>query len=283
MPFDSFSAAGVAAISMGIVNINGIPMGASGSISAGVSTPLARMPFAKRFGGIAPNPVRATAVGNNNRDRHEYVFNPGQNGEIAITQHALDLNQYAGMLQIKKVTDGNGYGVGIQTNAPVNAAQAACIVNIDAQEAGLTEYGFKKFVNEIYPLVTITPLLANLQELAPADWSFFGVPTQASQLPWGTPFSIATHGFTRGAGWLLTSDYPMVLETFTAVGSETTITLNYTPATPAATYALGWKFRSGVWSTQTISSITGKVVTIPATTAADIIEIRYEATDFLQS
>lgn len=283
MPFGEFSAAGVAAIQGGVVDINGIPWSTTGVPVAAAVTPLFRLPFAKRFGGVAPNPVRATAKGDNNRNRHEYIFNPDQMGETAIMQHALNLDQYAGYLKIKKVTDGNGYAVGIQTNAPVNAAQGVFVVNVDAQQAGLTGvFGLKKFINEIYPLVTMVPLLANLQELAPADWSFFGVPTQASQLPWGTPFSIATHGFTRSGGYLLTSDFPIVCETFKAVGAEVSATLTYTPATPAATYLVAYKFAAGVWSAFTVTSVTGKVANFAALSADDIIFFRYESQDFLQ-
>lgn len=283
MPFSAFSAAGLAAIQMGIVNINGIPCGTAGSLVAATPTPLVRMPFAKRFGGIAPNPVRATAIGDNNRSKHSYIFNPADVGETAIMQHVLDLDQYVGMLKIKKVTDGNGYAVGIQTNAPVNASQACFVVTVDAQEAGLTEFGFKKFISEIYPLVTTTPLLANLQEVAPAEWSFYGIPTQASQLPWGTPFSLATHGFTRSAGYLLTSDYPVVLECFQAAATETTFDLTYTPATPGATYVKAWKFSGGVWSVLSVTLSGTKTLTFSALTAGDIVEARYESTDFLQA
>ena len=284
MAFDSFSAAGVAAISMGVIDINGIPWGTKGSGTVSTTTALARMPFAKRFGGVIPNPVRATPVGDNNRNRHEYLFNPANSGEMAITQHAFDMNQAAGMLGIKKVTDGNGDAILIGSNAPVGQSQSVVCVNVDAQEAGvIAQFGFKKFINEIYPLCFLTPLMANLQEVAPAEWQFYGIPTQAGQLPWGTPFTLMTHGATRASGYLIGSDYPIVIESYLAVGAETTFTLTYTPAVPASTYAVAWKFASGVWSSESIVSITGKVVTVAALTAGDIIEIRYESTDFLQA
>lgn len=281
MPFSAFSAAGVAAIQMGIVDLNGIPWGAAGVGTTGIETPLVRLPFAKRFGGLIPNPVRATAIGDNNRSKHEYIFNPAQMGEIAISQHAFDEDQYAGYTKTKKVTDGNGNAVGIETNAPANATQAAIVVNVDSQIAGQSGFGFKKFINEIYPLVTVYPLFGNLQEVAPTEWQFYGIPTQAGQLPWGTPFTISTHGYTRSGGYLLGSDYPIVIETFLAAGAETTITLTYTPATPFATYIVVYKFASGTWSVITPSGVTGKVITIAALTLGDIIEVRYEATDFL--
>ena len=288
MPFTAFSSAGVASVALGIVDLNGIPWGATGipivgGSPTGDSMPLVRMPFAKKFGGLIPNPVRATAIGDNNRNRHEYLFNPAQMGEISVSQHVLDLDQYAGLLGLKKVTDGNANEVLIQSNAPVNTAQAVILVNVDTQEAGLTNFGLKKFAQEWYPLTTLVPLLANLQEVAPAEWVFYGIPTQANQTPWGTPFSIATHGATRAGGFLTTSDYPMVLEAFKATGAETSITLTYTPATPAATYVIAWKFASGVWSSETISSVSGKVANVSALSANDIIVLRYESTDWLQT
>lgn len=283
MPFSSFSAAGVAAIQLGIVDLNGVPFGNTGVGSAGSCVPMSRMPFAKRFGGLAPNPVRATAIGDNNRNRHEYLFNPAQMGEIAIMQHVLDLDQYVGMLKLLKVTDGNAYRVGVQTNAPVNAAQAAIIVNVDAQIASSANYGGKRFINEIYPLCWLVSLLANLQEVAPADWSFFGVPTQAGQLPWGTAFALNTDGYTRAGGNIMTSDYPIVIDSFLAAGAEVTATLTYTPASPYATYLKAFKLTSGVWSSLSISSLTGKVAGFAALSAADIVVFRYEATDFLNA
>lgn len=282
--FSSFTAAGVASIQLGIVDINGIPYGTAGIGTSGAVTPLATLPFAKKFGGLIPNPVRVTALGENNRDRHEYIFNPATTGELAISQHALDLDQYAAELGIKKVTDNNAYRVGIQTNAPVNAKQAAFMVNVDAQQAGLAGFGFKKFIQEVYPLVTMTPLLANLAEVAVADWAFYGIPTQSSQTPWGTAYTTATDGYTRGAGFIETSDYPKTWDVFgPAVGAETTFDLTFTPAVPHATYVTAWKFAGGVWTSFSISSVTGKTLTFAALTAGDIIFVRYESTDFLQS
>lgn len=277
--FSSFSNAGVAAIQVGIVNVDGCPMGITGALSGNTGAALRLMQFSKRFGGSAPQPIRATAIGDNNRSRHEYIFNPAQMGEMPFLFGANDLDAYAGFTRTQKVLDGNGYSVGLQTNAPVNAAQACVVVNSDAQIADPGSFGLKRFINEIYPLVTVAPLLANLQEVQASEWGYFGIPTQAGKRPWGIPFDEDTDGYTRAGGILLTSDYPIVLETFLAGGgSPTTYELTYTPATPTSTYVKAWNFEDG---TPESISVTGKDVTFAGQTEGAILVFRYEATDLL--
>lgn len=279
MPFSSFSAAGIAAIQAGIVNTSGTPMGITGSITNGQGAALSVMKFAKRFGGQAPAPVRVTGIGDNNRSRHEYIFNAAQLGDMTFMFHALDLDAYAGFTGMKKYTDGNSYGVLLQSNAPANAAQACIVVNIDAQNADTGSFGLKRFANEFYSLVTVTPLLAQLQETAMAEWQYQGIPTEADKFPWGFSLNATTHGATRAAGELLTSDYPMTLETLVATTSQTTYTLSYTPATPTSTYVLAWK--NGVLQTSGQVAVSGKTVTMTGATNGDILVFRYEATDLL--
>lgn len=280
MPFTSFSAAGVAAIQAGIVNLNGYPMGITGSLSAGAGAPLKVMRFAKRFGGMLPGPVWATAIGDNHRSIHEYAFNPAQMLTATFMFHGLDLDAYVGFLQLKKFTVGNSYGALIQSNAPVNAAQACVVVNIDAQDADPGQFGLKRFINEIYPLITVASKLGNAQEVNPIEWEYEGRPTQSGKTPWGIPYTVATHGATRAGGFPLTSDYPLVIETFLAAGAEVTYTLAYTPALPTATYVNLWKDTSGT-SAPYAFTVTGKVATFAGLTAGDILIFLYEATDFL--
>lgn len=277
--FSSFSNAGIACIQASVVDTAGCPMGITGSLVADTGAAGKIMQFSKRFGGAAPNPVRVTAKGDNNRSRHEYIFNADQMGEISLLFNALDLDGYAGFTKTKKVTDGNSNYIGLQTNAPANAAQSVIVVNMDAQDADQGLFGLKRYVNEIYSLVTIAPTLANIQEVAAAEWGYFGVPTQAGQLPWGVPFTQAVNGFTRGGGILIGSDYPMVIETFLAgAGSPTTYTLTYTPATPDTTYVKAWNFATAA---PVAVSVTGKVATFTGLAEGTKLVFRYESTDIL--
>lgn len=281
MPFSSFSAGGIATIQAGIVNTSGYPLGIGGALTPGTGAALSVLKFSKRFGGQAPAPVRVTAIGDNNRNRHEYIFNPAQIGDLAIMLHALDMDAYAGFTAMKKYTDGNANGVLIQSNAAANAAQACIVVNIDAQDADSGSFGLKKFINEIYPLVTVTPLLAQLQEVAAAEWQYQGIPTMTDRFPWGTSLNATTHGATRAAGLILTSDYPIVLETLIATTSQTTYALTYTPATPGTTYMVAWK--NGTLQTSGQASVSGKTVTLTSPAFNDVYVFRYEATDLLSS
>jgi hypothetical protein len=222
-----------------------------------------------------------TAIGDNNRTKHEYLFSAAQLGDLAFMFGALDLDAYAGFAALKKYTDGNSYGVLLQSNAAANAAQACIIVNVDAQSADSGSFGQKKFVNEIYPLVTVTPLLATLAEVAAAEWAYQGIPTEADKSPWGVSFNATTHGATRAAGILLTSDYPIVVETLVATTSQTTYALTYTPATPTATYVIATK--NGVALTSSGFAVSSKTVTMTTPANNDIYVFRYEATDFVSS
>lgn len=282
MPFSNFSAGGIATIQAGIVNTSGIPLGIAGAITAGQGAALSVLKFSKRFGGQAPAPVRVTAIGDNNRNRHEYIFNPAQIGDLAIMLHALDLDAYAGFTALKKYTDGNSNGVLIQSNAAANAAQACIVVNIDAQDADSGAFGLKKFINEIYPLVTITPLMAQLQETTAAEWQYQGIPTMTDRFPWGLALNATTHGATRAAGLILTSDYPMVIETLIATTSQTTYQLTYLPGAPTATYVLGWKNNVLQTSGQLSVSTTG-LATMTGLAYNDTMVFRYEATNLLSS
>ena len=281
MPFSSFSNAGVACIQAGIVDTSGYPRGIAGVITAGTGAALAVMKFAKQFGGQAPAPVRTTVVGDNNRNRHEYVFSAAQLGELAFLFGALDLDAYAGFTGLKKFTDGNGYGVLLQSSVAPMSAQACVVVNVDAESADTATYGQKKWVNEIYPLVNITPTLAQLREIAGAEWAYTGIPTQAATLPWGVAFTATTHGATKAAGIILTSDYPIAVETLIATTSQTTYALTATPATPTATYLLAWK--SGTLQTAGQVSCSGKTVTLTGAAYNDVYVFRYESTDLLAS
>lgn len=279
--FSSFSNAGIACIQVSIVDSTGCPMGITGTLAPDTGAAGKIMQFSKRFGGAAPQPVRATAIGDNNRSRHEYIFNAPNMGEIQFLFAALDLDAYTGFTKTKKVTVNNSNYVGLQTNAPANAAQAVIVVNIDAQDADAGEFGLKRYINEIYSLVTVAPTLANIQEVQAAEWGYFGVPTQAGQLPWGVPFTTATNGFVRAGGIVMTSDYPLVVETFLAgAGSPTTYDLTYTPATPDSTYVNAWDFATG---TPVAVNVTDRTETFTALGNGDKLVTLYEATDLLNN
>ena len=279
--FDSFTNAGVAAIQVGIVNVDGCPMGVTGTLSADDSVTLKLMHFAKRFGGAAPQPVRATAIGDNNRSRHEYLFNPPQMGELPFLFGSMDLEAYGGFTKTKEITDGNGKSVLLQSNAPVNAAQAVVVVTSDAQDADAGAFGLKRYINEIYSLVTIAPLLANLQEVQPAEWGYYGVPTQAGKRPWGVPFDIDDDGATRAGGVLLTSDQPIVMDTFLAgAGSPTTFDLAYVPTSEDTIFAFLF---SSDGTPVSVTLTPPKTLVFAPLSEGDLLVVRYESADLLKS
>lgn len=281
MPFSSASVGGLVIVAAGIVDVNGYPKGITGSLTAGTGAALQVMKMAKRVGGQAAAPVRVTAVGDNNRNRHEYIYPAAQLGEISFLFGVLDMDSYAGFAGLKKYTDGNGNAVLMQSNQAANAAQAVVIATMDAQVADAGSFGLKKYINEIFPLVTVTPLLAQVQEVAAAEWGYTGIPSMADKFPWGVSLNATTHGATRAAGLIIGSDYPMVIETLVATTSQTTYALTYTPATPTTTYFLAWK--NGTLLTTSGATVSGKTVTMTTPAYNDVYVFRYEATDYVSS
>lgn len=284
MPFSAASAAGIVAMQAAVVNVNGYPMGWTGSISAGVVTPLNIMRFSKRFGGKLPSAVWATAIGDNNRNMHTYAFNPAEMATLGFMFHALDMDAYVSFLKTKKFTLGSHYAIGVQTNAPVNAAQATIFTCMDAAIADPTSsYGQKRFLNEILSLVTVVPVLGDAQEVTPVEWNYEGRPTQAGKMPWGLAYTQATNGFTRGGGILIGSDYPLVQDTFLATGAETTFDLTYEPETPWATYGFAYKDSGGTVTSLATTLSSTKTLTFAALSAGDIVSVVYPALYLTQS
>jgi hypothetical protein len=282
MPFTTFAAGGVAAIQAAVVNTNGYPVGMqSTTLTNGQGAGMRVLRFAKKVGGKAMQPQPSIAAGDNNRNRLMFLYPPEQIGNLQFLFDALDLQAYASMSALLVSTDGNSSSVLMQSNAPVNQIQTCFIVNVDAENADSGAFGRKKFINEIYPLVNVASLLADLASVTKTEWEYYGIPTQADRAPWGTPFTVATNGATRAAGLLMTSDYPMTLDTFVGDGTTTTYNLANTPAgTTASNYILAWQ--GGV--TFTSYSLAGKVVTFTAApTAGSVTVIRYEALDLLSS
>lgn len=281
MPFSSAAVGGPVIVAGGVVNASGYPMGVTGSLTAGTGSPLQVLKMSKRIGGQAAAPVRYTAVGDNNRNRLEFIASAAQLAENSFLFHVLDMDWYAGSAGLKKFTDGNGNAVLMQTNQAAAAAQCCIVATMDAEVADSGSFGQKKYVNEIYSLVTITPLLAQLQEVSAAEWGYTGVPSMADKFPWGTSFNATTHGATKAVGEILTSDYPIVLETLVATTSQTTYALTYTPATPTTTYFLAWK--NGTLLTTSGATVSGKTVTMTTPAYNDVYVFRYEATDYVSS
>jgi len=197
MPFSAASAAGVAALQMSIVNLNGVPSGLSGVLADVTPVGMHLMRFTQKYGGVVPSPVFVEAKGDNNRNIHQYVFNPSTLSNLQMTFQALDMDAFSAFQATKKFTIAGKYGVGVQPNTSANQAQGCMVVNMDAEIADPDgTFGEKRFLNEVIPLVTIYPMSGNRQEVQAVGWEYQGRPTQSGKLPWGTPYSLATNGFT---------------------------------------------------------------------------------------
>lgn len=288
MPFVNAAMGGVAAIQAAQVNVNGYPVGMqSTALVNGVGAGFRVLRFAKRFGGKGQAPQVQMAAGDNNRNRLPFLYPAEQLGQVQLMFDSLDLQALASMQGILMASpvSGNANIVLLQSNAPVNAIQTAFIVNVDASDADSGAFGRKKFWNEIYPLVNIASLGPDLANATKAEWEYQGIPAQADKFPWGEAFTVATYGATRAVAAILTSDYPITIDTFLGDGTTTTYTLANTPAgTQGAVpcYLLAWT--NGVALATTVFSVVlaTRVVTFTvAPVAGSVTVLRYESTDLL--
>lgn len=286
-----FSAAGVAYAQYAITRL-GLPMGPTGNIAAGQDRGMTPWIGIKQANSNSPEPRMTDVSGNNGRFLHKYAFNPATLGPIDMNFGAMNLSIYAALTGTLVDSTGEWNGIGIETDAPVNKVQACLIFNQDAQDADALYDGEARWLNWFYPLVNVSFLGVNAEEINPSTWNFRGIPTRASKNPWGKPFTILENGYTRAKARPLTSRYPLTLHTYIHPGTAgaKTFTLDYSPASDETGYVVKvfhTKY-TGVYNTQVTPTdviIASKEVTIPASPGVgtfeenDIVQVLYESFD----
>lgn len=286
-----FSEAGVAMAQWEIVDPNtGLGAGPTGSITPGSGRGMGRYVAIKNA--AAPNPdARVTNVtGDNGRFLQPYAFNPAELGVIDMGFGTFNMNAYAAFTGTKLDTVGDAYAVGVGTNAPANAKQATLLITADAQDADVLTFGDARFANWFYPLVNVYFVGPTMAEVQPADWAYKGIPTQAGRYPWGTPFSLATNGFTRAKSAPLVTKYPLTMHRFYVSGtpSSVTFTLDFSPTTDQTGQAIK-AFRyipsTAVSAAAVLNSVviaTRQVTVAPSAgnfSDGDVVTVLYESFD----
>ena len=80
--------------------------------------------------------------------------------------------------------------IGADSDAAVGTKQVCIVFTVDAQDADAAA-GVKRYLNYIYPLVTLTPLYGQHQEATGMDWPWRGTPTRDAR----------SHGLPRVRWW----------------------------------------------------------------------------------
>lgn len=285
-----FSAAGVAAAQWALVNSLGLPYGPTGALANGLDAGLSRYIGVKTTGSASAEPRKVDVTGDNGRFRHSYMFNPAEISALELSFGTMNMTLAALAQGIKNRSLGDWEMLGADSDAAVGSKQVCIVFHVDAQDAD-TATGVKRYLNYLYPLVTLAPLFGSHQEATAMDWPWRGVPTQAGRTPWGEVFTEAVYGFTKAAFMLVTTtNYPLCLHTFVRDGSTTTFTLDYSPASDHTGTAIRlWNTTAAGVNTLLVATtdytvdVATKTVTLTAVgNAGDAVSVAYEAFDLLE-
>lgn len=278
-PIDVFGVAGVAQCQYAIVNAAGYPMGSTGSIANGASRGLGVPTMIKSAAGQYPAPRAVNVTGANGRKRLKFVFTAADLGEFDMVFGAMDFAFLTRSSGTKIQSLGDWEVVGLQTDAAPATVQVMLLFNIDAEEAGVGVFGKKAWYNLFIPLCNCYLQGAAHNEAGEGGWTYRVSPVQSGYLPWGPAATIAVNGFTAAAGFGVTSENPLTIDTYVSDGSTPNFTLNYRP-TEDQTGNAAFVFRNRSATPITVSTlvIATKALTMASNGAAgDINEVLYEA------
>lgn len=280
------SAAGLARMQFAKNDASGIPQGTSGAIANGQDAGFGILIAAKKASNQPPQPRIIPVSGDNGRFLHNYSFRPASISEIDLSFGVFSDTAYAVFSGTKvDTTQGEWEMIGAETDTPINAAYVHLIENIDAQDANTGTDGQPRFINWIYPNVTMFSLFASHDEAAAAEWGYKGIPTRVGKYSWGTPFTSAVNGFTKAIKYKINSVYPITMHTFVGDGAKTTVILNYSPTSDTTGFGIkAYNASTGANVPITSVNIATRTVTFTsAPTAGTIVLIVYEAFDLLLS
>ncbi len=277
------SAGGLVLAQFAILSSAGYPYSTTGVLSNGSAGGMGILKGVKRAAPTQPEPRRENATGEDGRYRQTFTFLPAELAELDMLLAARSMDDDAHLRGLKKFTETIINGVLIDANAAADAVQACLILNTVAKSADTSTFGLARYRNRIYPIGNVIYIGEEFEEVTIAGFTYKIHLTQASKFPWGESFAAATHGATRAAGIDYYSTYPLTLHTKIGNNTDTTITLDYTPAgNQTDGYVKVWV--NGVTTTAyTVSTSAKTVVFTTAPTTATVVVVRYESTDILAS
>lgn len=274
------SAAGIARAQYAVVDASGIP---NGNLASGQDSPLSLYVGVKQTGGAIPDPRKVDVSGDNGRFLQSYVFNANQLSQLDLNFGMFDMSAYARFSGTKIDASKAEWNIaGMETNANPRQNQIMMLVNQDAMDAGSLNAGQQRFLNYLYPLVTVFYTGGNQQEASAQDWNYRGILTRAGKFPWGEAFTANQNGFTAAGRLLAATVYPLTLHTFVPSSSSGSVTLTYTPSSDQTGYGIkAWNTATGL--PITLSSVVPgtRAVAYSGAGAGVPHVIAYEAIDIL--
>jgi hypothetical protein len=284
-----FSQAGVTACQYAINDSGtGLPMGPTGTITAGQSRGLAAYIAIKEATDNISEPRVINVTGANGSFRQQYIFLPADLGTLQMGFGAFSQDAYAAFSDTKIEALGDFNIVGFDTNVPPASVQATLLFTADIQDAGSLHFGQAAFSNYFYPSVTVVPLARTMSEVTAMAWNFRGTPNQVTKAPWAKAFTTVTNGFLKAKCLQLTSRNPLTMQTIVADGSTTEWSLDYSPDSDGTGYTFyAFRYQSNGTVTQITPSsvdIAAKTVTFPDVyVSGDVIQVLYSSFDLLAS
>lgn len=284
-----FSQAGVAACQYAINDAgSGLPMGPTGSIAPGQSRGLGAYIAIKEATDNVSEPRVVNVTGANGAFRQQYIFLPADLGTLQMGFGAFSQDVYANWSNTRVEALGDFNIVGLDTNVPPASKQATLLFTTDIQDAGSAHFGQAGYANYFYPSVSVVPIARTMSEVTAMTWNYRGTPNQVSKFPWGSAFTTGVNGFLKAKCLLVTSRYPMTMQTMVSNASLQTWPLDYSPDSDGTGYTFyAFRYQSDGTVTQitpTSVSIGAKTVTFPsAYTGGDVIQVVYSSFDLLAS
>lgn len=149
---------------------------------------------------------------------------------------------------------------------------------LDVDPTSTTSAGLRRWQTHVLPKTTMVPKASGAGQ-DDADVNTYDLtPTKVNATPLGVALSLATHGYTQGAKFRITGEYPMVFERFTGNGTLTEFNLSWTPISVAKTVAVVNGTEATVSAVNTEDP--GFTLSDPAAYLSTVI-VGYETTDTL--
>lgn len=272
---EQFNSAGIERVYWAVNNPAGYPFGIAGSISAGADAGMGRIIGTQTFN-LPLQPPRQVSIGGDDSVQAIYFFQPESlpNGDLVLGN--IDLNLWAKSQGITVYADGDWDAVVGQPDSPT-FNQLTLITCSQAKSAMSGSVGNAGWYINVYPRVQLVPVgNQGLSNAAATSFTHQMIANVTDKLPWGTSFSVANNGTTRGAVYSFYSENRVTTHTHLSNASDTEFTLTYTPA--AATAAKIKVYRNGTLLTITSDwTVSGSVITLgSAGSANDVVVVRYE-------
>lgn len=275
---EAFNSAGLERVLWAMNSSAGYPYGTAGAIANGGDAGMGRLIGTQNIN-LPLQPPRQVPISGDDAPQAVYFFAPEQlpSGDLVLAN--IDVNLWAKSQGINVYADGDW---DVITGQPDNLTfnQMTLITTAQAKSAMAGSVGNAGWMTTIYPRVQIVPIGVQSQANATAsNFSHQLIANRFDALPWGTAMSVANQGTTGGAQYgPFYSENRVALHTHVGDGTDTAVTLTYTPA--AATAAKIKVYQAGVLMTITTDwTVSGSTITFVVAPAAGVVTvIRYEYT-----